>query len=75
MKLITFEDISRLNIPVKAYYEWTVEMIKNKADSILPPKISLKPYDGVFCNVMPSFIPNYDSDYEGVKIDNIMRYI
>jgi ornithine cyclodeaminase/alanine dehydrogenase len=72
MKLITFKDIDQLKIPVQTYYNWTVEMIKNKNNCILPPKISLKPYDGVFCNVMPSFIPNSDSDYEGVKI--VTRY-
>ena len=72
MKLITFEDIKKLNIPVDQYYNWTVEMIKNKSKSILPPKISIKPYEGVFCNVMPSFIYNENSDYEGVKV--VTRY-
>lgn len=72
MKLITFEDIIKLNVPVQEYYKWTVEMIENKNQSILPPKISIKPYDGVFCNVMPCFIPNNVSDYAGVKI--VTRY-
>ena len=47
-------------------------MIKNKNRTILPPKISIKPYEGVFCNVMPSFIPNSNNDYEGVKV--VTRY-
>lgn len=72
MKIITFEDIKKLNISVQDYYNWTVEMLKNKSKAILPPKISMKPYDGVFCNVMPSFIPNESSDYEGVKV--VTRY-
>ncbi|MBP5694692.1 MAG: NAD(P)-binding domain-containing protein [Bacilli bacterium] len=72
MKIVTFEDIKKLNIPVETYYNWTVEMIRNKSKAMLPPKISMKPYDGVFCNVMPSFIPNKDSDYEGVKV--VTRY-
>ncbi|MBQ0084428.1 MAG: ornithine cyclodeaminase [Clostridiales bacterium] len=72
MKIITFEDILNLNVPIEEYYNWTVEMIKNKNNSILPPKISIKPYDGVFCNVMPSFIPNEDGDVEGVKV--VTRY-
>ncbi len=72
MKLITFEDIKALNISVEDYYSWAIEIIKNKDKAILPPKISLKPYDGVFCNVMPSFIPNPTSDYEGVKV--VTRY-
>ena len=72
MKLITFEDIAQLKIPVETLYSWTEDMIINKNKTILPPKISLKPYDGVFCNVMPSFIPGKDSDYEGVKV--VTRY-
>lgn len=72
MKLITFEDIKKLKIPVETYYSWTLEMIENKEKTILPPKISIKPYDGVFCNVMPCFIPNAKNDYEGVK--TVTRY-
>ena len=72
MKLITFKDINDLNIQPKEYYSWAVEMIKNKNTAILPPKISIKPYEGVFCNVMPSFIPSENGDYEGVKV--VTRY-
>lgn len=72
MKLITFNDITELNIPVKTYFGWAVEMLERKNKTILPPKISLKPYEGVFCNVMPSFVSNEGGEYEGVKI--VTRY-
>lgn len=72
MKIITFRDINRLKIGPNEYYSWVVEMIKNKNRTILPPKISIKPYEGVFCNVMPSFIPDRNNDYEGVKV--VTRY-
>lgn len=72
MKLITHMDITSLNIPVKTCYNWVVEMIIHKKEAILPPKISMKPYDGVFCNVMPSIIKNNVHTYGGVKI--VTRY-
>ena len=72
MKLITFEDIQGLGITAEQYYRWAVEMIEHKHLAVLPPKISLKPYDGVFCNVMPSFITRGGKDYEGVKV--VTRY-
>ena len=57
MKIITFQDIINLNIQPSMCYGWAETMIKNKRQTLLPPKISLKPHDGVFCNVMPSMIP------------------
>ena len=57
MKLFTFEDIIKLNIPLTECYSWTTEMIANKNAALMPPKISIKPFDGVFCNVMPSMVP------------------
>lgn len=72
MKLITFDDIKNLGIPYTDCFKWVSEMIQNKKDVLLPPKISLKPRDGVFCNVMPSII-NYDGHkYGGVKV--VTRY-
>lgn len=56
MKLISFNDIKKLDIPPKTCYEWTCETIKQKNNAILPPKISLHPEDGVFCNFMPCII-------------------
>lgn len=72
MKLITFKDIINLNIPVSEYYGWTEEMIAQKNDAILPPKISIKPEPGVFCNVMPSVVKANGVSYGGVKV--VTRY-
>lgn len=68
MKIITFKDILNQNISPEVCYKWASDMISNKSQSLLPPKISMKPFDGVFCNVMPSIIDNKG----GVKI--VTRY-
>ena len=65
MQVITFDDIKNLNISMDTCYQWACEMIENKDKTILPPKISLKPYDGVFCNVMPSIINRANVCREG----------
>ena len=57
MKIITFNDIVNLNIQPSMCYDWAERMIRNKRQALLPPKISMKPFDGAFCNVMPSMIP------------------
>ncbi len=57
MKIITFHDIAKLSIQPSLCYDWAEHMIQHKKEALLPPKISLKPVDGVFCNVMPSIIP------------------
>ncbi len=72
MKLITFEDIQKLNIDPMLCFEWVSEMIKNKKSSNLPAKISLHPFEGAFCNIMPCMIPNLSTStlLGGVKIVN-----
>lgn len=72
MKLITFEDIQKLNIDPSLCVEWVSEMIKNKKSSILPAKISMHPSEGAFCNIMPCMIPNLTTStlFGGVKIVN-----
>ena len=65
MKIITFQDIADLQIQPSMCFDWAETMIKNKKKAILPPKISLKPFDGVFCNVMPSMIPGLEKSYWG----------
>lgn len=73
MKLITFEDIQKLNIDPYQCFEWVNEMIVNKKLVDLPTKISMHPRDGVFCNVMPCVIPNTDfGKVGGVKV--VTRY-
>ena len=65
MKIITFKDIISMNISPSMCFDWAESMIKNKRQALLPPKISLKPIDGVFCNVMPSIIPAVDKTNYG----------
>lgn len=73
MKLITFEDIKRLNINPYLCFEWVNEMIINKKLVDLPTKISMHPKHGVFCNVMPCVIPNtVFGKVGGVKV--VTRY-
>ena len=42
MKIITFDDIKKLNIQNGTYYKWIEEIITNKDSTCLPPKISMK---------------------------------
>lgn len=73
MKFISFEQIKSLNISAEKCYKWIENMIIEKNNMILPPKISMKPYDNVFCNVMPSIITDENSKmWGGVKI--VTRY-
>ena len=57
MKVITFDNIASLKISPSECYTWTGHAIASKSRAILPPKISVKPSDGIFCNIMPSIIP------------------
>ena len=72
MMLITHNDIENLNISKKECYNWVVDCLKHKQECILPPKISIKPSAGIFCNVMPSFVKINYITYGGVKI--VTRY-
>lgn len=73
MRIITFQDITDLGIKPSICFDWAETMIKNKRQALLPPKISLKPMDGVFCNVMPSMIPGLaNAKWGGVKV--VTRY-
>lgn len=67
MKFITFEDIKNMDIEPAICYEWVSEMIKNKKNTILPPKISLSSRDGMFMNTMPCII---EDRWGGVKVVN-----
>lgn len=73
MKIISFKDIADLNVQPLMCFDWAEAMIRSKKEALLPPKISLKPYDGVFCNVMPCIIPGSDNTkWGGVKV--VTRY-
>lgn len=66
-KLVSHEDICRLNISPFQCYKWVSEMLLDKADADLPPKISLKPkHDGTFFNTMPTVLPK--QNVFGVKV-------
>lgn len=67
MKIIAFDEIKGLNISPVMCYQWVNDMIINKKNAILPPKISMHPTDDVFCNVMPCIL---DSHVGGVKVVN-----
>ena len=73
MKIITFDNIHKLEIAPQECYKWAEYMLQHKKDVLLPPKISMKPYDGVFCNVMPCSCST-DQGYQpgGVKV--VTRY-
>ena len=70
MKVIDFEQIRALNISPAQYFRWVSEMIQKKEEAILPAKLSLKPADGVFYNIMPSLLPK--EQFAGVKV--VTRY-
>ena len=72
MKVIDFNQINSLHIEPSQCYEWAEEMIKHKADTLLPPKTHLNMPDGVFCNVMPSLLYLPNGNWGGVKM--VTRY-
>lgn len=76
MKIVSFDDIRNLNITPQVCYQWVSEMIAEKKNVLLPAKISMKPTENVFCNVMPCIL-GCSTDYSnntwgGVKI--VTRY-
>lgn len=70
MKILTHNDIINLGIKPIQCYEWACEMISKKNETTLPAKISMKPSEEVFYNIMPSLLPNYNVG--GVKV--VTRY-
>ena len=60
--------IEKLNIPEINFYTWVDNVLRNKNNSILPPKISMKPSEVVFYNVMPAVL--FEEQVAGVKIVN-----
>lgn len=66
MKIITEKQISELCISTEKCLTWVEEALKIKEQAILPAKISMKPKEEIFCNVMPSILGKTG----GVKIVN-----
>ena len=72
MKIIGFDDVRSLNISPELCYEWAGEMIRRKGEAFLPPKIHMNRPGGVFCNVMPCYVPFDSVTVGGVKA--VTRY-
>ncbi|MCI8443462.1 MAG: ornithine cyclodeaminase [Provencibacterium sp.] len=72
MKVITFQAIKALELSPACCYQWAAGMIAEKPSAILPPKISMKPAEGVFCNVMPGIFSSGGESWGGVKL--VTRY-
>ena len=70
MKVIDFETIRNMGITPLQCYEWVSDMLTKKNETILPAKISMKPMNGVFYNVMPTVL--LDDKRVGVKV--VTRY-
>lgn len=70
MLILSHSEIMALNVEPVQCYEWVNEMIKNKNETILPAKLSLKPREDNFYNVMPSLLPQFNIG--GVKV--VTRY-
>lgn len=74
MKLITFSDVCNASIDPAHCIQWVSDAIAHKDTTILPPKVSLHPGpEGVFCNFIPSIVPDNDGRmWGGVKL--VTRY-
>lgn len=72
MKIISFDQIRNLNIMPQTCFQWVSEMIVNKSEALLPAKISMKPAEGIFCNVMPCILKNGKMQWGGIKV--VTRY-
>lgn len=70
MKILTHTNIIDLNINPLECYHWVTDMIKDKNNTTLPPKVSMIPSKGKFLTVMPSMLHSYNG--MGVKI--VTRY-
>ena len=57
MKVICNDDIRQLQLPPALFVEWVRESFGLKKESLLPPKISLKPQGNDFFNTMPCVLP------------------
>lgn len=66
IKIISHKTIESLDIAPLTCLKWVDEMLLQKKEAVLPPKISLTPENDSFFNVMPCLIPN--SSIGGVKV-------
>lgn len=68
MKIITYEEISNLNLSGLQMYQWVKDGLEKQNKNILPPKISLKPEEEIFYNFMPTILT--EEKVAGVKVVN-----
>lgn len=67
MKILTHEDIKRINIDPLESLTWVETVLKEKKNLVLPPKISLSMENNAFFNTMPSLLFSL-GNIGGVKI-------
>lgn len=60
MKIITHEDVKKLNISNEKCYLWLEEALSLKEESFLPAKCSIKPEKDIFFTSMLCLIPSLD---------------
>lgn len=70
MKVISFDDIKKLNISPSQCVDWVKSAFLEQYESALPEKISMKMGQNIFFNTMPCLIPSIDRI--GVKL--VSRY-
>ena len=70
MKIIDFDTIRKIDIPLLNYYKEIKELMLNKDKTILPAKTSMKLDGHIFYNAMPSIIS--EKSVAGVKV--VTRY-
>lgn len=67
MKIITFEQIKKLNISSSEYYQWIDDVLRHREDYQMPTKTRIKLSEADYFNVMPCATPKKD-DFIGAKI-------
>ncbi|MBR2068050.1 MAG: ornithine cyclodeaminase family protein [Solobacterium sp.] len=73
MKVIDFNTIQRMHIPMSDVNKWVAQAIASKDETTLPPKISMHQEGDIFCNIMPCIVPNTSiGTVQGAKI--VTRY-
>ena len=68
MKLITFEDIKKLNISPEQSYSWIDYVLRNRDKFVLPTKVRIPLEESDYCNVMPCSMP--EGKFFGLKVIN-----
>lgn len=67
MKILTHEDIKKINIDPLESLTWVETVLKEKKNLVVPPKISLSMENNAFFNTMPSLLFSL-GNIGGVKI-------